>query len=180
MVTLDRIRLTGLLRKSPGNGALLVPPAVSGRFSSVPLPSAPVWTTEHAVETSATPEAVWRLWADVPSWGEWNGDVERIELHGPFAVGSTILMTPKGEDPVRLELTEVDDPTSFVDEADGGEFVVRTHHLAEPLEDGRTRITYRMEIAGPAADTVGPEIGPRISGDFPQTLAALAARAEAG
>ena len=35
-----------------------------------------------------------------------------------------------------------------------------------------------MEITGPAAETVGPEIGPEISGDFPQVLAALAARAE--
>jgi len=32
-----------------------------------------------------------------------------------------------------------------------------------------------MEITGPAAETVGPEIGPEISGDFPQVLAALAA-----
>jgi hypothetical protein len=35
-----------------------------------------------------------------------------------------------------------------------------------------------MEITGPAADTVGPRIGPEISGDFPQVLAALAERAE--
>jgi hypothetical protein len=35
-----------------------------------------------------------------------------------------------------------------------------------------------MEITGPAAKTVGPEIGPEISSDFPEVLAALAARAE--
>jgi hypothetical protein len=35
-----------------------------------------------------------------------------------------------------------------------------------------------MEISGPAADTVGPELGPQISGDFPETLAALVRRAE--
>jgi hypothetical protein len=37
-----------------------------------------------------------------------------------------------------------------------------------------------MEITGPAAASVGPEIGPVISGDFPQVLAALAARAGGG
>jgi hypothetical protein len=36
-----------------------------------------------------------------------------------------------------------------------------------------------MEISGPAADTLGPQLGPAISGDFPETLAALVARAEA-
>jgi len=35
-----------------------------------------------------------------------------------------------------------------------------------------------MEITGPAADALGPQIGPEISGDFPQTLAALVERAE--
>jgi hypothetical protein len=35
-----------------------------------------------------------------------------------------------------------------------------------------------MEITGPAADSVGPELGPQISGDFPETLAALVERAE--
>jgi hypothetical protein len=35
-----------------------------------------------------------------------------------------------------------------------------------------------MEITGQAADTVGPNVGPEISADFPQTLAALVERAE--
>ena len=57
--------------------------------------------------------------------------------------------------------------------------IVRTTHRIEHVGDERSRITYRMEITAPAAETVGPEIGPEISGDFPQVLAALAARAEA-
>jgi hypothetical protein len=35
-----------------------------------------------------------------------------------------------------------------------------------------------MEISGPDADTLGPQIGPEISGDLPQVLAALVDRAE--
>jgi hypothetical protein len=137
-----------------------------------------VWAVEHSVETSAKAEAVWGLWADVERWPEWNGGVERIELHGPFAVGSTILMTPPGDEPVELRIAEAFEPELFVDEADGGDFVVRTTHRVEAVGEERSRITYRMEITGPAAETVGAEIGPEISGDFPQVLAALAARAE--
>ncbi len=138
-----------------------------------------MWAVEHTIETTAAPEAIWRLWADVPSWPEWNAGVERIELLGPFAAGTRIVMTPPGDDPVELVITQADEPTSFVDEADAGDFVVTTHHRAERLADGRTRVTYRMEISGPAADTMGPEIGPQISGDFPDVLAALKERAEA-
>ena len=88
-------------------------------------------------------------------------------------------MTPIGQDPVELRIAEAVRPTLFIDEAELGDVVVRTTHVVDRLHDGRNRITYRMEISGAAADSVGPELGPQISGDFPQTLAALAGRAEA-
>jgi hypothetical protein len=138
-----------------------------------------MWANEHSVETTAAPEAIWRLWADVPGWLAWNGDIERIELVGPFAAGSRILMTPIGEEPVELRIAESVEPELFVDEADLGEVVVRTIHRVQRLGGEGARVTYRMEITGSAADTVGPQVGPVISGDFPQTLAALVERAEA-
>jgi hypothetical protein len=137
-----------------------------------------VWTNEQSVETSASPEDIWRLWADVPRWPEWNGDIERIELDGPFAAGSRILMTPIGEEPVELRIAEAIEPVMFVDQAELGDVLVRTIHRVERLDADRSRVSYRMEITGPAADTLGPQIGPQISGDFPQTLAALVGRAE--
>jgi hypothetical protein len=137
-----------------------------------------MWANEHSVETSAAPEQIWQLWADVPGWPEWNRDIERIELIGPFAVGSRILMTPIGDEPVELRITAAVEPDRFVDEADMGEIVVRTVHEARRIDPGRALVTYRMEITGPAADTIGPQIGPEISGDFPETLSALVARAE--
>jgi len=51
--------------------------------------------------------------------------------------------------------------------------------FSHQVQASSTRVTYRMEITGPAADTLGQQIGPEISGDFPQVLAALAERAEA-
>lgn len=137
-----------------------------------------MWATEHSIETTAAPEEIWRLWADVSGWPEWNGDIERIELHGPFATGSRIVMTPVGQEAVELRIAEAVEPELFVDEADMGEIVVRTTHRVEALDAARARVTYRMEITGAAADTLGPQIGPEISADFPQTLAALVERGE--
>ena len=138
-----------------------------------------MWQTEHSIETSAAPAAIWQLWVDVAGWPEWNSDIERIELEGPFAAGSRIVMTPSGQEPVELRIAEAVEPDLFVDEADFGEVVVRTTHRVQPLDGGGARITYRMEITGPAAETLGPQIGPEISADFPQVLAALAERAQA-
>jgi uncharacterized protein YndB with AHSA1/START domain len=138
-----------------------------------------MWVNEQTVETTAAPERTWQLWADVAGWPEWNGDIERIELVGGFAAGSMILMTPIGDEPVELRIAEVVEPELFVDEADMGEIVVRTLHRVRRIEGDRALVTYRMEITGPEAETLGLKIGPEISGDFPRTLAALAARAEA-
>ena len=137
-----------------------------------------MWTAEHTIDTSALPEQVWRLWADVDGWPEWNGDIERIELDGSFAAGGRITMTPHGQEAIELRIAEAVEPVLFVDEAHLGDVVVRTTHRVERVGSDRSRVTYRMEIDGPAAGTLGPQLGPAISADFPETLAALVARAE--
>ena len=137
-----------------------------------------MWTAEHSIETSAAPEAVWRLWADVPRWPEWNADLALAELTGAFRAGSIIRMTSVEGDAVELRIAEAREPELFVDEADLGGLTVRTTHRVEPAGPERSRVVYRMEITRPEADSIGPELGPQISGDFPEVLQALAARAE--
>jgi uncharacterized protein YndB with AHSA1/START domain len=137
-----------------------------------------MWSTEHSAETTAAAEAVWRVWSDVERWPEWNADLERAEVSGAFAAGSTITMYQQGGDAIELRIAEAREPKAFVDEADLGDVVVRTAHRLEPAGEGRVRVVYRMEITGPEADTMGPQLGPQISADFPQVLAALVEHAE--
>src|SRR5262245_1438346 len=137
-----------------------------------------MWTAEHSIDTSALPEQVWRLWADVDGWPEWNGDIERIELDGSFAAGGRIMMTPHGQEAIELLIAEAVEPVLFVGEGHLGDAVCRTTQRLERVVNARSRVTYRMDIDCPAADTLGPELGPAISADFPETLAALVARAE--
>ncbi|HZR49887.1 MAG TPA: SRPBCC family protein [Streptosporangiaceae bacterium] len=137
-----------------------------------------MWEYEHSVATTASAEALWRHWSDVPAWPSWNAGIEKIEIDGPFQVGTAFTMTPPGDDPVSMRLTEVVPGELFTDEMDAGDFAVRTTHRLTPTADGRTRVTYRTEITGPAAGQVGPELGPAITADFPEVLAALVALAE--
>jgi uncharacterized protein YndB with AHSA1/START domain len=137
-----------------------------------------MWEYEYAVETGASTEALWRCWSDVAGWPEWNAGIESISIDGPFAAGSSFTMTPPGEEPITMTLTEVRPGELFVDEADLGDIVVRTEHRLETVGDGRTRVVYRTEISGPAAAEMGPEIGPAITADFPDVVAALVAAAE--
>ena len=131
-----------------------------------------MWEYENAVETTAAPEAIWRLWSDVENWGTWNAEIEKIEINGPFAPGTQILMTPPGDDPIPLVIAEAVENESFVDQARFGDLLLRTTHRID-ADQGRTRVVYRMEITGSGADEAGPEIGPGITADWPETMAAL-------
>ena len=128
-----------------------------------------MWTHEESIEVAATPAQVWKLFADVVSWKKWNAGIESIEMHGPFAAGTTFSMKPPGEDGFTSKLLEVSENEGFVDETViDGTCVVVDHRLAL-LPSGKTRVTYSTEITGAAA----AEFGPMVTGDFADVLAAL-------
>lgn len=133
-----------------------------------------MWEYEHSIETSATPEAIWRLWADVENWGTWNAEIEKIEMNGPFAAGTQITMTPPGDDPVLLRIAEAVEDELFIDEARFNGLLLRTTHRIDRIDQSRIRVVYRMEITGTGADEAGPQIGPGITADWPETMASLA------
>ena len=132
-----------------------------------------MWERECSVETAAEPDALWRLWSDVRGWPKWNDGIEQIDVEGPFAVDTAFTMTLPSQEPVAMRIVELVPGELFTDEMDGGDFVVRTVHRLQRLDAGRTRVIYRTEITGPAAQQVGPQLGPEITADFPQVLAAL-------
>jgi hypothetical protein len=140
-----------------------------------------MWTYQHSVETSAPADAVFAFYRDVDRWPEWDSGLDRMELDGPFVAGTTGRMVLAGQDPLPWRLVWVEDGRGFEDETDipGAGAVVRVRHFLESLSSGGTRVNHSLTVDGPAADEIGPTIGPQITADFPVTMAALVARAEA-
>jgi uncharacterized protein YndB with AHSA1/START domain len=137
-----------------------------------------MWAHEHTGETAASPEAVWRVLRDLDDWASWDTSMEWVRLQGPFRVGSEVVMKPEGQDPITSVIVEATENRVYADETDLGEVTLRFSHTLDPLASGGTVVTHRLEITGPAADTVGPDLGPAITEDFPEAMEALLARAE--
>ena len=135
-----------------------------------------MWAHEHTAETAASPKEVWQVLRDLDRWGAWDTSLEWVRLEGPFQVGSQVVMKPNGQDPITSVIVEASENRVYADQTDMGEVTLRFSHTLEPLEGG-TRVTHRLEITGPAADQVGPELGPAIAEDFPEAMDALLARA---
>ena len=133
-----------------------------------------MWTHTETIEIDATPARIWALLCDVPGWKKWNAGIERVEMHGAFANGTTFTMQPPGMDTFVSTLTDVVAGERFTDETviDGTRFVV--HHRIEPLATARCKVVYRAEVEGPGAE----EFGPMVTADFSDVLAALKSLAE--
>jgi uncharacterized protein YndB with AHSA1/START domain len=136
-----------------------------------------MWAHEHTAETATRPEAIWRVLRDLDQWAAWDTSMEWVRLQGPFQVGSEVVMKPKGQEPITSVIVEATENRVYADQTDMGEVTLRFSHTLEPLASGGTRVVHRLEITGPAADQVGPELGPAITEDFPEAMDALLARA---
>ena len=135
-----------------------------------------MWSQETSVESIAAPARIWALFADVAGWPRWNAGAERIALHGPFADGSTFVMQLPGGHSVTSTLSGVREGIGFRDVTEFDGCCVQVEHRIEPRREGCTRVVYRVDVDGPAA----ADIGPRVTADFPQVLAALKQLAECG
>ncbi len=136
-----------------------------------------MWEHEHVGETSLSRERVWAVLRDVDDWASWDTSMERVRLLGPFAVGSQVELTPTGQDPIVSTIVEAVEGERYADETAYGGVLLRFTHTLTDTRDGGTRVVHRLEITGAEADTVGPGLGPAITEDFSEAMAALFARA---
>jgi uncharacterized protein YndB with AHSA1/START domain len=136
------------------------------------------FTFQHAVDTPASPEAVWRLYSDVATWPSWDDAVQRVTLDGPFEPGAVGTFKLHGQDPLEFRLLEVQPQRGFMDETSIPGGVVRFRHRIEPLDDGQVRLTHAVEIEAPAP--VAEQIGTLIADGVPETMIRLAELAQEG
>jgi len=133
-----------------------------------------MWTYDHSIETDASPQSIWPLYADVPAWPRWDQGLEWVTLDGPFTAGTTGSLKVPDQDPLAFKLVEVRPLQGFSDETYIPGLVITFDHTLAPTASGRTRITHRVTITGSAAERVAPDLGPQITADVPQAMESLA------
>ena len=139
-----------------------------------------MWTTTYEASTSADAGAVWAALAALHSGTRLGPGSDDFELHGPLAVGTRLTVTPRGQDAMESVITELEPGRVYADQTVFGALVLTFRHRLAPTPGGGTAVSHTLEIDGDAADAVGPELGPQISGDFPDAMAELLAAAVQG
>jgi hypothetical protein len=129
-------------------------------------------------DTSASPKTIWRVWSEPRTWQEWNPNVQRMEMNGPFASWTTgVMHTPAGQHH-QIQLTNVQPGKSFDLETRVIPLTHFTFHCeVEPGSKG-SRISQSLRVSGPLAFVFGPLAGERIASSFEPLLKGLSDKAE--
>jgi hypothetical protein len=62
--------------------------------------------TEVKCKTSASREAIWKIWTDVENWKAWDKDIEYSCLSGDFKVGTIGTLKSAGSPKTKFTITE--------------------------------------------------------------------------
>jgi len=109
-----------------------------------------MWHTEHTLETTTEPEAIWLRWKDVDGWPDWDEGLEWARLLGPLKPGSSGSLKRKGSISQRFTVEEVQEGRGFTCLGKWLLTRMRLVHTVEPSKLG-SRVTHRIEVEGPMA-----------------------------
>lgn len=108
-----------------------------------------MWEFQHSVTTIAAPEDAWRYWTDLNNHARMEEGVERIELDGPFAAGTTGRTVTSGFEQ-EWTLTEVIEGRRFVILGVTQDGRGSLSFAWDFNEDGEgTRLTQQIRATGP-------------------------------
>src|SRR5437868_221623 len=124
-------------------------------------------------ETRASAEQIWRLWSDPQTWNQWNPNVSRMTMNGPFASGTTGTMhTPAGrEHPIQL--SNVQPGRAFDLETQAIPLTHFTFHCEVVPSGNGSTISQSLRMSGPLAIVFAPLAGERIAASFEPLLKGL-------
>jgi uncharacterized protein YndB with AHSA1/START domain len=139
--------------------------------------------TTHVVtvtrETTASPEQIWPLWADVPARTRWDDGLEWIRINGPFEAGATGEAKLKGQPAVQFEIRECEPMRRYTDRffLPAGA-TMDWHHTIEDRGNGTRAVTFRVVVKGPTSLMLTPVLKGILGDELPTTVDRLVALAE--
>jgi hypothetical protein len=128
--------------------------------------------------TTAKPEAIWRLWADVLNRTRWDDALERITVEGPFQSGAAGIVKLRGQPERRFEVVQCVPPQAYTDRffLPLGSKMDWAHTISEV--DGERAVTFEVSVTGPTSPILAPVLRSILRRALPSTVDKLIALAE--
>jgi hypothetical protein len=131
-----------------------------------------------SVETTASPDKVWKVWSDMSTWGEWNPNVSTMEWQGAFQSGTTGVMNTRAGQHHKMKLLDVVPQQGFALETSVVPLTTFRFNCRIGSAAGKTTVGQWVEVKGPLGPVLGGMMGPQVSKEFGTLLSNLAKKAE--
>ncbi len=128
---------------------------------------------EESITVAASAEKIFAVYAAVAQWPEWDLEVDSASLNGPFSLGSTGKIKPKGAPESEIELIELTENKSFTIECKLPLCKMHFVHELAPQGNGATKVVNGLAFSGLLAPVFGRLIGKGIAKSMPSTLGGL-------
>ncbi len=91
---------------------------------------------------------VWRIWTNINSWPTWHGDLDYCQFDGNFVIGNHFILKPKGVNPVKIKLIEINEGHYFTDCTSFFGAKMYDTHIMEETAEG-LKLTNKLVVTGP-------------------------------
>jgi hypothetical protein len=132
---------------------------------------------KHTVETKATPIQIWKIWEDVENWKSWDQEIELSQIDGSFQAGTTGSTKFVGTPLFKTLLTQVEPHKLVVQEAYLSFAKVVSYQSMRQV-DGKTEMTFQVEIRGPLSLFYACILGRFIKKKIPTEMEEMLKRAK--
>jgi hypothetical protein len=141
------------------------------------------WRTTHVLTvsrpTTASPAAIWELWADVANRTRWDDGLEGARIDGPFQQGASGEVKLRDQPPRRFEVIECQPMRRYTDRF----FLplgttMDWQHSVEERGPNQRQVTFRVVANGPTSLVLAPVLRRILEGELPQTVDKLINLAE--
>jgi uncharacterized protein YndB with AHSA1/START domain len=130
--------------------------------------------------TTASPEAIWALWADVPARTRWDEGLDHMTIDGPFEPSARGRVQVEGQGPRAYEVIDVERGRAYTDRVflPVGSHTDWRHTITENGEGTRT-VTFRVDASGPLSLASAVVLEQVLGEELPSTVDRLVDLAEA-
>jgi len=131
----------------------------------------------HTVTTTASPEAVWAIWTDVPQWHTWDTGLKKAYMEEAFGLEAKGELTSLEGRDTKFMVVAYEEGRSYTFKSAlplGGLYVKRT--LSE--ENGQTAFTHEVWFQGLTAGIFARAFGDNFKKMLPEVMEAVKSKAE--
>jgi 16S rRNA (guanine(966)-N(2))-methyltransferase RsmD len=134
---------------------------------------APVWHTEHSVETAADRDFAWSYMSNVANWDD---PPAEFHLDGPFAEDSRGTTTMPSQPTREWSLRDVRPPETYtVDAAIAEGATLSCTWRFDPADPGRTRLTQTLVLSGENAAACRDQVAEAFTANLAPGMSRIAA-----